>query len=83
MNDFDFFVGSWDSAQKRLKKLLAGCTEWDEFPAKSECVRLMGGLASLDEVSFPTKGWSGVTLRLFSPEREEWSLYWVSSRAPL
>jgi hypothetical protein len=84
MNDFDFFVGSWDSVQKRLQNILAGSTEWgDEFPGKSECVSLLGGAANLDEVSFPTKGWAGVTLRLFNPEREEWSLYWISSRNPV
>src|SRR5712691_11246055 len=84
MNDFDFFVGSWDSVQKRLTKVLSGSAEWDdEFPGKSECVSLLGGAANLDEVSFPTKGWGGVTLRLFNPEQEEWSLYWISSRNPV
>jgi len=84
MNDFDFFVGSWDSVQRRLKKVLSGSTEWDdEFPGRSECVSLLGGAANLDEVSFPTKGWGGVTLRLFDPEREEWSLYWISSNRPV
>jgi hypothetical protein len=29
---------------------------------------------------FPTKGFRGLTLRLYDTEREEWSLYWVSSR---
>ncbi len=66
MNDFDFFVGSWDSVQRRLKKALAGSTEWDEFIGKSECVGLMGGAANLDEVTFPSEGYGGVTLRLFN-----------------
>jgi len=83
VNDFDFFVGSWDSVQRRLKKALAGSTEWDEFIGKSECVGLMGGAANLDEVTFPSEGYGGVTLRLFNAERDEWSLYWISSRAPV
>jgi hypothetical protein len=82
MNDFDFFVGTWDSVQRRLTKVLAGCDEWDEFSGTTECISLLGGAANLDEVSFPTKGFKGVTLRLFDPESEEWSLYWISSRKP-
>lgn len=82
MNDFDFLIGSWDLANKRLKKALAGCAEWEEFPATSECISLLGGVANLDELSMPTKAYSGVTLRLFNREREEWSLYWISSRDP-
>lgn len=83
MNDFDFLVGSWDLANRRLKKALAACTEWEEFPATSECISLLGGAANLDELFMPSKGYSGVTLRLFNPEREEWSLYWISSRNPV
>jgi hypothetical protein len=30
----------------------------------------------------PTLGFSGVTLRLYNAERDEWSLYWISSRDP-
>jgi hypothetical protein len=82
MNDFDFLIGSWDIANRRLREPLAGCTDWYEFPATSVAVRLLGGMANLDEMSMPTLGFSGVTLRLFNPEREEWSLYWISSRNP-
>lgn len=31
----------------------------------------------------PDEGFSGLTIRLFDPERLEWSLYWVSSRSPV
>jgi hypothetical protein len=80
--DFDFLVGTWDLANRRLKKALAGCTDWDEFPSSSTCSGLLGGAANLDEMSMPTKGYSGVTLRLYNAERDEWSLYWISSRDP-
>lgn len=35
----------------------------------------------MDEISFPTMGWSGLTLRLYNADRDEWSLYWVSGQA--
>jgi hypothetical protein len=82
--DFDFLIGTWDVANRRLVKLLSGSTEWDEFPATSLCHgTLFGGAANLDEITFPTEGFSGLTLRLFDPVREEWSLNWVSSRTGL
>jgi hypothetical protein len=80
MNDFNFLVGSWDLANRRLKEPLTGSTEWYEFPSTSECISLLGDLANVDEMSMPTLGFSGVTLRLYNAERDEWSLYWISSR---
>ena len=42
---------------------------------------LADGAANLDEISFPTKGWSGLTLRLYDSDSDEWALYWVSDAA--
>jgi len=33
--DFDFFIGSWKVAHRRLKERLASCTEWQEFGGTS------------------------------------------------
>jgi hypothetical protein len=41
---------------------------------------ILGGLGNVDEIDFPTKGWSGATFRFFNPESQRWSLYWVNSR---
>lgn len=78
--DFDFLVGSWQVANRRLKKRHAGSTEWDEFPGRSEMRPILKGVGNVDEISFPTKGWSGMTLRLFNPESGLWSIYWANSR---
>ncbi|MFI7052562.1 hypothetical protein ACIBLB_10965 [Streptosporangium canum] len=80
MNDFDFLFGAWTVTNRRLVRPLTGSTEWDEFPATSVARPVFGGAANVDEITFPTKGFSGFTLRLFGVEREEWSLYWASSR---
>jgi len=78
--DFDFFTGQWDVANTRLRKPLTGSDDWDEFPGVSNAHTVFGGAAHFDEVAFPTLGFSGLTLRLFTPETGLWSLYWVSSR---
>ena len=37
------------------------------------------GVATVDEIFFPTKGWAGLTLRTFDSEKRQWSVYWVNS----
>jgi hypothetical protein len=78
--DFDFLVGFWDIMNRRLKKPLSNSDEWDMFHSSSECRRAFDGAANIDEISAPARGFSGLTLRLFNPERQEWSLYWANSR---
>jgi len=78
MGDFDFLVGRWTVANRKLTKRLAGCTEWAEFTSTSSCWNLFGGAANLDEFSFPD-GTAGLTLRLRNPATGEWSLTWASS----
>jgi hypothetical protein len=78
--DFDFLVGSWEVANRRLRKRHVGSAEWDEFPGRATMRPILKGLGNVDEISFPTKGWSGMTLRLFNPEAGVWSIYWVNSR---
>ncbi len=80
MNDFDFLAGTWDVANRRRTDFLDAGSEWEEFPAISQASRHFDGAASFDEISFPTKGFAGLTLRVYDPEAQEWSLYWASKR---
>jgi hypothetical protein len=79
MNDFDFLAGHWNVANRKLVKVLAGSDEWDEFPGRSEATRHFDGAASFDEITFPTKGFSGMTVRVFNHKTRQWSIYWASS----
>jgi hypothetical protein len=80
VRDFDFLVGTWDVVNRRLARPLAGCTDWHEFPATAECRLILDGHGNVDEFKAPEQGIFGMTLRLFDPEREAWSLYWANSR---
>jgi len=62
-----------------VRRLVAS-SEWDEFPGTAVCRSHFDGAANVDQIDFPTLGFSGLTLRLFDPQRQEWSLYWASSR---
>ncbi|MFC4529946.1 hypothetical protein [Sphaerisporangium dianthi] len=79
MNDFDFYVGTWNVANRRLVKRNAGCTEWEEFPGRSVAHGFWGGAGNFDEITFPDKDFDGATVRLYNPESGEWSLHWANS----
>jgi len=79
-HDFDYFEGAWKAHQRRLKIRGAGSHDWEEFPSTLCMRRYLGGIATVDELYFPTKGWSGLTVRTFDVARRQWSIYWVSSR---
>jgi hypothetical protein len=79
VHDFDYFEGAWTTKQRRLKARGAGSIEWEEFPA-TLCMSLyLDGMATVDEIHFPTKGWSGLTVRAFDVQSRQWSIYWISS----
>ncbi|MDI2130719.1 hypothetical protein [Yinghuangia seranimata] len=80
MNDFDFLHGTWDVANRRLFRLFAGCDVWETFVGHATVRPLLGGLGNIDEIVFPTQGFSGATLRLYDRELDRWSIHWTSSR---
>lgn len=80
LHDFDFLAGRWSVLNRRLQTRLAGARDWIEFPAISQCEPRLGGGANVDQIDFPTLGFSGLTLRLFDRARQRWSIYWINSR---
>ena len=79
-SDFDFLNGEWTAVNRRLQKVLVGCTDWYEFPATLSFRHLIGGIANVDELLAPEQGINGATLRTFDIERQEWSIFWVNQR---
>lgn len=82
MNNFDFLVGTWDAAQRRLRDRLVGSDDWEEFPGHTVCYRAFDGAANIDEITFPTLGSAGLSVRLYDPGTDLWSIYWSSSEFP-
>ncbi|GAA3103194.1 hypothetical protein [Nonomuraea salmonea] len=79
MNDFDFFAGRWNVTSRRLIKPLSGSDEWEEFPGFTVATRHFDGAASVDEIVFPTKGFSGMTVRVYDERAGQWAIYWANS----
>lgn len=47
--DFDYFLGTWRVEHRRLRQRLVGSTDWEEFPGRTHCQQLFGGLVNLNE----------------------------------
>jgi hypothetical protein len=76
-NNFDFLIGTWTSKQRRLREVLAGCDEWYEFDGLTRCWSVFDGGGNIDEVKFSEQDYAGLTVRLFDPATELWSIYWA------
>ncbi len=83
--DFDFLHGRWKVHNRRLTERLKGGTTWEEFDASLEVRPALEGLGNVDQFRTTIQGrpFEGMTLRLFNPASEEWSLYWVDSVTPI
>jgi hypothetical protein len=79
--DFDFFEGKWKLHNKKLKSRLSNCTEWIEFESTSEMYRVLNGIGNIDNflAIFDGVPFEGMTVRLFNPKTNLWSIYWADS----
>ena len=80
--DFDFYVGTWKIHNRRLRERLKGSTDWEEFEGTSVARMVLGGLGNIDESWFDRESGrlEGMTVRLYDPVSQYWSLYWADSR---
>ncbi len=79
-SDFDFFIGRWKVHNRRLRERLRGSTIWDEFDGTVVVRPVWGGKGNVDEYEAegPSGPIQGLTLRLFNPRSQQWSLYWAN-----
>lgn len=78
-DDFDFLIGDWDVRSRQLASRLVGSHDWESFGGIATCRQILDGVGNFDEIAFPTKAFSGSTIRLFDLTRRIWSLHWSSS----
>jgi hypothetical protein len=81
VSDFDFLFGRWKVKNRRLKERLKGSTAWDEFDGALVVRPIWNGRANLDEYEAdgPAGHIQALTLRLFNPRSQQWSIYWGTS----
>ncbi|WP_204039077.1 hypothetical protein [Acrocarpospora phusangensis] len=79
-NNFDFLVGTWDVANRKLLKRGVGCEDWEEIPATTAVRGFFDGAGNFDEIVFHTQGYRGATVRLYDARTDLWSLHWIDGR---
>ena len=80
IGDFDFLAGHWKISHRRLKQRWVGSDNWDVFEGEATCWSALGGMASIEELRVPARGFSGMGIRLFDLGKRAWADHWVSSR---
>jgi hypothetical protein len=80
-HDFDFFEGKWKLHNKKLKSKLNNCTEWIEFESTQQMYKVLNGMGNIDNflATFDGEPFEGMTVRLFNPKKNLWSIYWADS----
>lgn len=74
--DFDFLTGEWRIHNRFLEK-----GDWIEFPGEATVVGILAGIASVEELRIPARGFSGMGLRLLDVEKQVWSDHWVNAKS--
>lgn len=78
---FDFLPGRWHVENRRLRDPLGGGDEWESFEATQLAQRLPAGIGNYDDFVAPAwrPGFVGMSLRLYNPQTDMWSIYWLSN----
>ena len=80
---FDFLMGSWNVANRRLVDPLRESAGWREFSTVAVARPLLKGLGNTDSYdSADDSDFHGVTLRLFDPAACLWRIWWASTSRP-
>lgn len=80
VHDFDFLVGEWVVLNRHLRSRLTGDHVWEEFTGHCRLEQRLGGLVNVDEIHFPSRGFTGMTVRLFDVQQRRWAIYWTDTR---
>ena len=83
-HDFDFLIGTWKVQHRKLKRRLAGSTEWATFSGTCRTWRVLGVQGDVDDnyLADPAGAYRAVTMRSFDPKTQSWSIWWLDSRNP-
>ena len=82
--DFDFVMGDWVVAHRRLKERLVQCNEWIAFSGAMSTSKILGGFGNVEDnvLHFPEGAFRAVALRSFDPSTQRWSIWWLDGRFP-
>lgn len=73
--DFDFLSGNWTIRHRRLAE-----GSWDQFDGEASVVGILGGVASVEELRIPSRGFHGMGLRILDTSTRLWADYWCNGK---
>ena len=84
-HDFDFEIGSWKTHLKvssRLAHPFTGPNTWSDYEGTSVVRKIWNGRANMVEleVDGPAGHLEGLSLRLYNPQSQQWSLNFANSK---
>ncbi|HVR46945.1 MAG TPA: hypothetical protein VMT95_09995 [Candidatus Binatia bacterium] len=76
--DFDFLYGTWHTHYRLLKKRLSNNHQWYECTGTSVVRPFWNGYGNLEDGDLRCAGSHivGMTLRMYSAQTNQWSLWW-------
>jgi hypothetical protein len=82
-HDCDREIGTWKTPLRRLKGPLTGSTTWLEYEGTTVVTKVWDGRANLVElqVKGPAGAIEALSLRLYNPDSQQWSLNFANSRS--
>lgn len=76
--DFDFLTGEWKIANRWRQTTK---DDFITFPGEATVTSILGGIASIEELRIPARGFFGMGLRLLDVEEKLWVDHWVNARS--
>jgi hypothetical protein len=83
-DDFDFLMGIWRCRHRYRVRRLAQCNDWITFEGTCAARKILNGRGNTDEndIAMPGGRYTGMSLRLWDPEQQQWTIHWLDSRIP-
>ena len=80
-HDFDWEIGDWKVHLRRLLHPLSGSNQWADFDGTAQVRKIWNGRANLLELELngPAGHIEALSLRLYNPQSERWSVYFATS----
>jgi hypothetical protein len=80
-HDFDFEFGAW-KAQLRIRQRLSNENTWTELNGTSVVHKIWEGKANVGELEVGNDKMhlDGLTMRFYSPQTQQWNIYWSNAK---
>lgn len=80
IHDFDFYLGAWTVRSRALKARNVGSNDWRDFSSIICVTPYLKGGVNVSEMYSPALGSSGLTVRTFDLQKQQWSVHYISNK---